>query len=235
MHRFCHIFIIINFNLLFFITNIVFAKNDINNFFTSTPFQLTNINNKIEVIEFFWYDCLHCAEFDLTLNIWAKKQENKVIYKQIPVGFHPSFIPQQKLFYTLEAMDKIHEINPKIFHAIHIEHQTINTDKTILKFIETQNINKKKFIDLYNSFKIKEKLLQTKKLQQKYKINGVPSIVIGDRYITFLTINESSSRESKLTQKSSSLQIIDFLLNKLILEQYLQKTKFIHTRSINVK
>ena len=57
---------------------------------------------------------------------------SQISFKKVPVAFRDSFVPQQKLYYTLEAMGKADELTPKIFQAIHVENQRINTDKTIL-------------------------------------------------------------------------------------------------------
>ncbi len=115
--------------------------------------QPTDSGNKVEVIEFFWYDCPHCAAWDPSLTAWVKKQGDKINFKKVPVAFRDTFVPQQKLYYTLEAMGKAEELTPKIFRAIHVDGERINTDKTILAYIEKIGLDKQKFLDLYNSFR----------------------------------------------------------------------------------
>ena len=63
--------------------------------------------DKVEVIEFFWYSCSHCNAFEPALNNWIKAQPKDVVIKRVPVAFQDSFIPQQKLFYALEALGKV--------------------------------------------------------------------------------------------------------------------------------
>ena len=92
--------------------------------------QSTDSGKKVEVIEFFWYNCPHCAAFEPSLSAWAKKQGDKIVFKKVPIAFRESFVPQQKLFYALEAMGKSEEMNPKIFKAIHVDRQRIDTDNT---------------------------------------------------------------------------------------------------------
>jgi thiol:disulfide interchange protein DsbA len=74
---------------------------------------------KVEVIEFFWYNCPHCNAFEPTLEAWIKKLPPHVAFKRVPVAFQASFQPQQKLYYALEAMGKVDEYQLKVFNAIH--------------------------------------------------------------------------------------------------------------------
>lgn len=46
---------------------------------------------KIEVIEFMWYGCPHCNEFDPYLENWIKKQGPDVVFKRVPVAFRDDF------------------------------------------------------------------------------------------------------------------------------------------------
>ena len=62
---------------------------------------------KIEVIEFFWYSCPHCNAFEPMLNAWLKRLPPDVYFHRMPVAFRDDFVPQQRLYYTLEAMGKV--------------------------------------------------------------------------------------------------------------------------------
>src|SRR5450830_1347781 len=178
--------------------------------------QPTDSGKKIEVTEFFWYSCPHCAAFDPSLSAWVKKQGDKIVFKQVPVAFRESFIPQQKLFYTLEAMGKTAEMNPKIFQSIHVDRQRVDTDKTILEFIEKQGIDKQKFLDLYNSFGVQTKVRRAAQLQEAYKIDG--------RFLTSPSIaGTSMANQPESMQQAASLQVMDHLVAKLIAEKASEK------------
>src|SRR5450830_1613018 len=182
--------------------------------------QSTDSGKKIEVTEFFWYSCPHCSAFDPALTAWVKKQGDKIVFKQVPVAFRESFIPQQKLFYALEAMGKTADMNPKIFQAIHVDRQRVDTDKTILEFIEKKGIDKQKFLDLYNSFGVQTKVRRAAQLQEAYKIDGVPTIAIDGRFLTSPSIaGASMANQPESMQQAASLQVMDHLLAKLIAEK----------------
>ena len=65
---------------------------------------------KIEVIEFFWYDCPHCNAFEPRLEAWVKNAPKDIFFKRVPVAFRDDFVPQQRLFYVLEALGRVDEL-----------------------------------------------------------------------------------------------------------------------------
>jgi thiol-disulfide isomerase/thioredoxin len=42
---------------------------------------------KIDVSEFFWYECPHCNAFEPLLEPWARKLPADVAFRRVPVGF----------------------------------------------------------------------------------------------------------------------------------------------------
>lgn len=183
--------------------------------------QPTESGNKVEVTEFFWYSCPHCAAFDPSLSAWVKKQGDKIVFKQVPVAFRESFIPQQKMYYALEAMGLAGEMNPKIFRAIHVDRQVVDTDATIMDFIgKQQGVDKAKFTELYNSFGTQTKVRRAAQLQESYKVDGVPMIAIGGRYLTSPSIaGASMSNQPETMQQAASLQVMDALVQKVAAEK----------------
>ncbi len=179
--------------------------------------QPTDSGKKIEVTEFFWYNSSHCAAFEPQLSAWAKKQGDKIVFNKVPIAFRDSFIPQQKLYYTLEPMGKLDELTPKIFQAIHVDGQRIDTNDTILAYIEKNGIDKRKFLDLYYSFGMQTKLRRAAQLQDAYKIDGVPMIAVDGRYLTSPSIAGSSmAGQPESMYQAAALQVMDYLVAKSI-------------------
>jgi protein dithiol oxidoreductase (disulfide-forming) len=139
---------------------------------------------KIELIEFFWYSCPHCYAFEPRLVEWIKKAPQDVVVRRVPVAFRDDFVPQQRLFYTLEAMGKLEELHPKVFDAIHRQKQPTDREEAILKFAETNGLDRAKFQEIYNSFAIQAKARRATQLQNAYQVEGVPALGIAGRYYT---------------------------------------------------
>jgi thiol:disulfide interchange protein DsbA len=182
-----------------------------------TP-QNTESGKKVEVTEFFWYSCPHCAAFDPQLSEWVKKQGDNIVFKRVHVSFRDSFVPQQKLYYALESMGRADDMNKKIFHAIHVEHNQLDTDATILAFIVKNGIDRQKFLDVYNSFSVLAKVKRADQQQQAYKIDGVPVIAINGKYMTSPSIAAAGMNQAQamteVAMQQAALQVMDVLVAK---------------------
>lgn len=140
--------------------------------------------DKIEVIEFFWYSCPHCNRFEPQLVEWIKRQPADVVVRRVPVAFRDDFVPQQRLFYTLEALGKLDELHHKVFETVHVQRLATNREDSILAFAEKNGLDRAKFQELYNSFAVSSKARRAVQLQDAYRVEGVPALGIAGRYYT---------------------------------------------------
>lgn len=158
---------------------------------------------KIEVVEFFWYSCPHCNAFEPKLVAWSKKLPPDVVLRRVPVAFRDDFVPQQRLYYVLEAMNRVDDIHPKVFHEIHQNRALMNKEELILEFAQKNGLDRAKFQELYNSFSVSTKARRAKQLQDQYEVDGVPAIGIAGRYYTDGTMSGNMDR---------ALQVVDYLV-----------------------
>ena len=154
---------------------------------------------KIEVVEFFWYSCPHCNRFEPQLEEWAKKMPKDVVLRRAPVAFRPDFEPQQRLYFVLEAMGKVEELHKKVFHAIHVEKQVLNSLPLIADWAEKQGIDKARFTEAYNSFPVATKSRKASLLQDAYKVDGVPALGVAGKYYTSGSVAQTMERALLVT------------------------------------
>ena len=155
---------------------------------------------KIEVIEFFWYSCPHCNAFEPTFSQWVKNVAKDVVVRRVPVAFNDSFAPQQRLFYTLEALNLLDGLHAKVFQAVHVDKLPMNTEAGIQAWAEKQGVDKTKFADTYKSFGMASKLRRAVQLQNDFKVEGVPSLGIAGRFYTDGTMAGSMERALQVTE-----------------------------------
>lgn len=158
---------------------------------------------KIEVVEFFWYNCPHCNAFEPALGAWTKKLPKDVVLRRVPVAFQDSFVPQQRLFYTLEALGLVEKLHAKVFAAIHTERINLDRGEAIADWVARQGVDKTKFLEQYNSFSIATKATKGTQLQNAYKVEGVPALGIAGRFYTDGSMAGSMER---------ALQVADLLI-----------------------
>ena len=167
------------------------------------PVAVLAAAGKIEVIEFFWYSCPHCNLFEPRLVEWIKKSPADVAVRRVPVAFRDDFVPQQRLFYALEAIGKLEEMHSKVFEAIHVKKEPINREDLIVAWAEKNGLDKVKFQELYNSFSVSTKSRRAAQLQDGFKVEGVPALGIAGRYYTDGTMAGTMPR---------ALQVADHLI-----------------------
>ncbi len=160
--------------------------------------------NKVEVVEFFSYGCGHCFAFDPYLKSWVEKNKQNIILKRVPVGFNKAYEKYQKLFYSLESIGKLEALHEKTFNAVHQENNPLQTDDDITKFANKNNIDAKQLLAVYHSFSIAAKAKQASKIADDYQIDGVPTVLIGGKYVT---------SSQMVGGRDEVLQVMDYLVN----------------------
>ena len=164
------------------------------------------IKGKIEVLEFFWYNCPHCNAFEPSLSAWSKKLPKDVELRRVPVRFRETFEAQQRAYYVLEALGKVEELQSKMFAAIHVEKQTLEKQDALVAWAEKNGIPAAKFNELFNSFSVVSKARRAAQLQEQFKVEGVPALGIGGRFYVDGSLAGSMER---------ALQITDFLIGEI--------------------
>jgi thiol:disulfide interchange protein DsbA len=169
-----------------------------------SPAQPTDTGAKIEVIEFFWYACPHCNAFEPTLNAWVKKRPADVAFRRVPAQFAPIWVQHAKLFYALDAIGEEERLHKKVFDAIHVERQGLDSDQAQIDWVAKNGVDKAKFSDAMKSFGVTGKLKRAAQVVGNYGIDGVPALAINGKYIT---------APSMARGEDKALAVADYLIN----------------------
>ncbi len=148
------------------------------------PAPVDTPTGKIELIEFFWYNCPHCNSFEPMFEAWSKRVSRDVVVRRVPVAFRSDFAAQQRLYYTLEAMGLVEKLHAKVFYAIHVERKRLDQPAAIADWIAAQGVDKAKFTEQFNSFSVASKANRATQLMNAYQVEGVPALGIAGRFYT---------------------------------------------------
>ena len=173
--------------------------------------QPVETKGKVEVIEFFWYGCPHCYDFEPDLSAWVKRQPKDVEFRRVPVAFREDFMPHNQLFYALQAMGKGDALNEKVMYAMHKENKRLLTEPEIADWVASQGIDRNTFLATYRSFAVVSKSRAAKELADAYRIDGVPTVVMQGKYVTSPSIAGS---------KAKALLVMDYLEEKIRKDKY---------------
>ena len=161
---------------------------------TAAQVTLLQPQQKVEVIEFFWYGCPHCFSFEPAVQAWSRRLAPDVYFHQLPFAFIGP--PEhQKLFYALDELGQRQALQAKLFNAIHVENKRLNSESEIGAFVSA-----------FKSFAVSTRISRGKQLSSAYKIDGVPALGIHGRYYTSGTLAGSNER---------ALSVSDFLIDRI--------------------
>lgn len=145
--------------------------------------QQTSSGDKIEVLEFFWYGCPHCYSLDPYMRAWKQTKPANIEVIRVPAIFRPEWEVQARTYYALSNMGVIEDVHGKIFSALHNDKKRLNTKSQMVDFIERQGVDRKKFLDEYNSFAVNGMARKAKKQIKAYQIQGVPALAVNGKYL----------------------------------------------------
>jgi len=152
------------------------------------PPQPTESGNKVEVLEFFWYGCPHCAHLQPSLRAWLKRKPADVDLKHQPAAFQDSWLQLARTYYAIESLGLTEKLHYDLFEAIHdrrvLDPAALARDpKSLFDWVAAKGVDRKRFMDAYNSFAVVSKTQRTIDLTMRYDIPGTPALVIDGRYL----------------------------------------------------
>lgn len=138
---------------------------------------------KVNVTEFFWYGCPHCAQFEPVLEAWAKQEGSRIALTRVPVAMNTELTPHSRMYYALASLGDADRLMPTVFKAI-AEGKMLLTAQAQADFLAQYGIDKNQYLQAYNSMRVQADVSHAATLIRNARINGVPTIVVNGQYET---------------------------------------------------
>ena len=151
---------------------------------------------KIEVVEFFWYGCIHCYNLEPVLETWLKKLPPDTQFRRVPAVFNPRWGHDAAIYYTMEAMGLVDKLHRPLFDAIHRDRLDTANEQAFTEFLQKHGVDAKKFLETKKSFGVQSKTRRALQLTTAYKIDGTPAMAVQGRYT--VSADQGGSREGML-------------------------------------
>jgi len=139
-------------------------------------------NGKIEVVELFWYGCIHCYNLEPALENWLKKLPRDVEFRRIPAVFNRQMELDALIFYSFEALGVLPKMHKPFFDSIHRDRLRTNDKEALNEWLQKNGIEPKKLDDAMKSFGVQSKTRRAKQLTVDYKIDGTPAMGVNGHY-----------------------------------------------------
>lgn len=160
--------------------------------------------DKIEVMEVFWYGCGHCYTFEPFVQAWKKTIAEDVAFMRTPAVWSKPMDQHGALYYVTQALDLPNEIHNDIF-ALLTKERRLDDENKFAEVFSAYGVDKETFLKAYNSFGIKSKVKQAKTRAQKhYLTQGTPELVVNGKY----RVNTSMGGGHE-----GMLEVVDFLID----------------------
>ena len=139
-------------------------------------------NGKIEVLEFFWYGCIHCYNLEPRLEPWIKALPKDVEFRRVPAVFNERWGHDAAIYYTFEALGLVEKLHRPFFDAIHRDRLRTDRWPELSAWLEKQGVDAKKFEATVKSFGVQSKTKGAARMTAAYKIDGTPAMAVHGRY-----------------------------------------------------
>jgi len=139
-------------------------------------------SKKIEVLEFFFYECPHCFHLHNELIVWEKTMPADIDLEFMPTIFRDSTEPLARTYFVLKSMGKIKPLDNEIYQAIHVKQIGLYDLDSIGAFVASKGVDRAKFVADYNSFTVSSDIVRAKQMIRTYGIEGTPTLIVDGKY-----------------------------------------------------
>ena len=161
--------------------------------YTEIKAPLAVEDGKIEVLEFFWYGCIHCYNLEPLVEKWEKTLPKDVQFRRVPAIFNSRWALDAAIFYTFEAMGILDKAHKPFFDAIHRDRLKTDDKQALNNWLQKNGVDTKKFDETMRSFGVQTKVRRAGQLTAAYKIDGTPAMAVHGRYT--VSTEQGRSRE----------------------------------------
>lgn len=152
------------------------------NFETISPAQNTGTEDKVEVLEFFWFGCPHCYAFEPSIDAWNESKPDHATFVREAPPLNPSWETHSRAFYAAEILGVQDKFLPAMFDAIHKDKKLMRAPKDIRKLADSLEIDGEKFVKTMKSFGVETRLRRSMQLARGAGITGVPAVIVNGKY-----------------------------------------------------
>lgn len=162
--------------------------------------------DKVEVVEFFWYGCIHCFHFEPTLRAWEAKQGDDVYLVGSPAMWNEAMKVHAQAYYTAEVLGVLDEVHEPLFAALNGSPRArLDDEDALAKFFAQYGVADADFRKAFNSFGVTSLVRQADARARSTQIEGTPELLVNGKYRVSAGL---AGGQDKM------LEVVDFLVEK---------------------
>lgn len=199
--------LMLSLSLLVFTPLVATAQNYVEgeNYDLISPAVRTADPARIEVVEFFWYGCGHCYNFEPLITAWKKTLADDVDFQGSPAIWNKPMELHARAFYTAQVLGVFDTMHPALFQAMNVDHKKLANEDEIQALFVANGVAAEDFSKAFNSFGVSSQVKQAAARAKAAKITGTPALMVDGKY-------HVSTR--KAGSQADMLKVSDFLIEK---------------------
>ncbi len=137
----------------------------------------------VEVIEFFWFGCPHCADMHPRLQAWLQHKPADVLMRYEPAIFRETWADGARLHHTLQALGELERHAGAVFEAVQLEELDLGNAASVLAWVKRQGLDEARFVAAWGSATVLAQTARSADTGRLYQLRGVPTFVVDGKYL----------------------------------------------------
>ena len=203
--------LLLSLSLIIFIPLAAAAQEDAKSYVEGThydlivPSVLTADAARIEVVEFFWYGCGHCYNFEPMVGQWKKSLGEDVAFRGSPAVWNKSMELHARAYYVAEVLGVLDTMHIVLFQAMNVDKKRLSSEAEVAALFAANGVSTEDFTKALNSFGVSSQARQAASRARAAKITGTPEMMVNGKY-------RITTR--KAGNQAKMLEIATFLIDK---------------------
>lgn len=139
--------------------------------------------DKVEVLEFFGYFCVHCYHLDPVLLKHSKSFAADTYLRTEHVVWQPEMLGLARVAAAVSASGLKYQANPAVFEAVYGQKLNLADSATFKQWARTQQgFDAQKLIAAYDASSNAVQARKMQELTETYRIESTPTVIVGGKY-----------------------------------------------------
>jgi thiol:disulfide interchange protein DsbA len=160
---------------------------------------------RIEVVEVFWYGCIHCFHFEPMIEAWTPKLGADVDFHGSPAMWNASMKTHAQAYFAAEALGVLDKVHLPLFKAMNEEKKRLASAEEIAPIFTAAGVSKSDFEDAFESFGVLNQVALADSRARSYRVQGTPELVVNGKYRV---------SASQAGGQAEMLKVVDFLIGQ---------------------
>jgi protein dithiol oxidoreductase (disulfide-forming) len=139
---------------------------------------------RIEVVEFFYYGCRWCNEFEPYLSDWLNRKPADVLFRYQPAIKSRRWITLTKAYFALLLLGELPRLQERVYRAYHRENVNLEDESVLIDWAVKQGLRRDRFEQALQSDAVMAQVEASREMTHAYQVDTTPSVVVEGRYLT---------------------------------------------------